>query len=114
MRYEAIRVLPEGVSVKKHSGIVFLTSRAGMYAEATENPNAYPGDLQVEVVYEAAVEAQALLKERDRAVELLHRAMKSVLMVEAERAQSPFSISTVARNIPTLAEEIMAFLKESS
>jgi len=84
MSCDAIRALPAGVSVKKHSGVVFLTSRAGMYAEATENPNAYPGNLQAEAVYEAAVEAQGLLKEFERAVELLARARGKLSWIFAD------------------------------
>jgi len=59
----------------------------------------------------AAREAQALLKELDRAVELLMRAASVVLADEA-RKQQHHPLSTVARNRPTLASEIMDFLHE--
>jgi len=56
-------------------------------------------------------ELQRLMAERDRAVELLMRAAIVVLAVESQKQQhSPFS--TALRNIPTLASEIMDFLRE--
>ena len=111
MSCDAIRALPAGVSVKKHSGVVFLPGRAGMYAEATENPNAYSGDLQAEAVYEAAVEAQGLLKEFDRAVELLRRVV-GCLGVKGCLSSAGEHLRNCGVTGPVLADEVRAFLDE--
>jgi len=68
-------------------------------------------DLSSDSARRLLVEAKALLKEHDQAVELLMRAAIVVLAVESQKQQhSPFS--TALRNIPTLASEIMEFLRE--
>ena len=70
-------------------------------------------DLSSDSARRLLVEAKALLKEHDQAVELLMRAANVVIAVEAQKQRrSPFQLSTASRNIPTLASEIMDFLRE--
>jgi len=89
MRYEALRGL-----------LVHSPQIETGYAEVViGNPN------------KVWLELRRLLAERDRAVELLMRAASVVLADEA-RKQQHHPLSTVARNRPTLASEIMDFLHE--